>query len=431
LDQNNKILIVTYYWPPAGGPGVQRWLKFVKYLPDLGYDPVVFVPENPSYPMEDLSLIDALPATIQVVKFPIVEPYRWAHFLSKKSTQAISAGIIPSAKKQSWIEKSLLWIRGNFFIPDARILWVKPASQFLEKFILDHHIQTVITTGPPHSVHLIGLTLKNKLPIRWIADFRDPWTTIGYHQSLHLSARSHKKHLDLENTVLQTADDLIVTSPLTKAEFALKTNQNIHVITNGYDGVDLPKVNLDFQFTIAHIGSFLSERNPRILWKVLKDLCLESADFERDFKLVLMGKVSQEILDTLTEFRLTSQLDLRGYVSHQDALIAQRQAQVLLLVEIDTPNTRCIIPGKLFEYMVSNRPILALGPEASDVAQIIQDTQTGCYFEYDTKAEQLKDVIWKWYQMYLEGKLNTHPIGLQQYARKSLTQALVKVIESN
>lgn len=431
MAQNNKILIITYYWPPAGGPGVQRWLKFVKYLPDLGYHPVVFVPENPSYPMEDLSLIDALPSSIQVVKFPIVEPYRWALFLSKTNTQAISAGIISSAKKQSWMEKILLWVRGNFFIPDARILWVKPASQFLEKFISDNEIETVITTGPPHSVHLIGLTLKNKLPIRWIADFRDPWTTIGYHQSLQLSARSHKKHLDLENLVLQTADDLIVTSPLTKAEFAQKTNQKIHVITNGYDHVDLPKITLDTQFTIAHIGSFLSERNPRILWKVLKDLCTESVAFKRDFKLVLMGKVSQEILDTLTEFRLTSQLDLRGYVSHQEALMAQRQAQVLLLVEMDAPNTRCIIPGKLFEYMVSNRPILALGPVASDVAQIIQDTQTGCYFEYDTTADKLKDVIWKWYQMYLAGKLNTHPIGLQQYARKSLTQALVKVIESN
>ena len=429
MAKNNKILIITYYWPPAGGPGVQRWLKFVKYLPDLGVKPIVFVPENPTYPIQDLGLMDEIPSGVEIVKFPIVEPYRWASFLSKKSTRSISSGLIPSSKKQSWVEKMMLWVRGNFFVPDARILWVKPASQFLEKFIQDNQIQTVITTGPPHSVHLIGMQLKEKLKIRWIADFRDPWTTIGYHQSLLLTAQNQKKHLALESKVLQTADELIVTSNLTKDEFATKTNQKIHVITNGYDVVQLPKVDLDSYFSIAHIGSFLSERNPRILWKALKDLCKESTDFKRDFKLVMIGKVSQEVIDTLHEFRLESQLDFRGYVSHQEALIAQRQAQVLLLVEINAPHTRCIIPGKLFEYMVSNRPIVALGPEASDVSQIIQETNTGYYFEYD-ELDRLKDTIWNLYQLYLKGNLKTSPIGLQKYARKSLTQDLVKVLQN-
>ncbi|MCB0428063.1 MAG: glycosyltransferase, partial [Mangrovimonas sp.] len=231
-----KVLIVAYYWPPAGGPGVQRWLKFVKYLPDFGIEPIVFVPENASYPIVDESLNTEISSAATVIKFPIKEPYKLAGFLSK-SSKNISKGIIPDKKKQSLIQQMMLYIRGNFFIPDARIGWVKPSVSFLETYCSEHKIDTLITTGPPHSLHLIGLHLKEKLSLKWITDFRDPWTSIDYHKELKLSKASENKHKALEKQVLTTADQIVVTSESTRLEFEQITSKPIEVITNGYDTV--------------------------------------------------------------------------------------------------------------------------------------------------------------------------------------------------
>src|SRR5699024_2201985 len=208
----DKILIISYYWPPAGGPGVQRWLNFVKFLVEFNKQVVVYVPENPDYPFKDDSFIDEIPSGVTIIKRPIVEPYKWASFLSSSKTKQISKGIIPT-KRQTWIEKSLLWVRGNFFIPDARKFWIKPSVNFLNDYIKDHQINTVITTGPPHSLHLIGMGLKNdNINLNWVADFRDPWTTIGYHTKLKLTKASKNKHITLESKVLRQADKIIVTS---------------------------------------------------------------------------------------------------------------------------------------------------------------------------------------------------------------------------
>ena len=181
-----KALIIAYYWPPAGGPGVQRLFKFVKYLRDFDVEPIVYIPENPSYPINDDSFVNEIPEGLKVIKQPIKEPYKLASKFSKGDSNTISKGIIKNSSKQSLKEKLMLFIRGNFFIPDARIGWVKPSVQFLNKYIRENGIEVVITTGPPHSLHLIALKLKNKLAFNWIADFRDPWTTIGYHKKLKL-----------------------------------------------------------------------------------------------------------------------------------------------------------------------------------------------------------------------------------------------------
>ena len=423
--ETKRILIITYYWPPAGGPGVQRWLKFVKYLPDFGYKPHVYIPENPTYPIVDEKLINEVSEKAIIIKAKIKEPYRWASFLSKNNTKKISSGIIPSKKKQSLIEKIMLWIRGNFFIPDARVLWVKPSVTFLKEYLEQHQIDTIITSGPPHSLHLIGWQLKKEMNVNWIADFRDPWTTIGYHKELMLNQKSERKHKELEKDVLQSADKIIVTSPTTKNEFAKLTAKPIEVITNGYDVEKVSKTLLDEQFTIAHIGSFLSDRNPIILWKALKELAKENKEFAADFRLKLIGKVSQDILDTIDEYKLTKFVDNLGYLSHDEAVLHQRKSQLLLLIEIDSEETRCIIPGKLFEYMVSDRPIVAIGPKASDFETILNETNTGQFFTYDKKAK-LKEVILAHYQLYKENNLKVHPVGLQYYSRKSLTEQLVK-----
>ncbi len=425
-----KILIISYYWPPAGGPGVQRWLKFVKYLPDFNIEPHVYIPQNPTYPLMDEKLIGEISDKAIIIKQPIFEPYQLASFFSKNKTKKISSGIIPNQRKQSLIEKMMLWIRGNIFIPDARVFWVKPSVKFLKKYLFENKIDTIITTGPPHSLHLIGLQLKKELNIIWLADFRDPWTTIGYHKQLKLSSWAAKKHKDLEKEVMNSCDQLIVTSPTTKIEFEAITSKPIEVITNGYDVENVIKKPLDEKFTLAHIGSFLSARNPRILWKALKELTKENKNFKKQFQLKLIGAVSAEVLQAIKEFKLEKYVNNLGYLSHNEAIKEQRSSQVLLLIEIDSEETKCIIPGKLFEYMVSERPIIAIGPENTDFAQIIKETNTGTFFKYD-ELEALKEQILIYFEQFQENNLKVYPVGLQQYSRKSLTQKLAKLLITN
>lgn len=428
MSEPKKLLIITYYWPPAGGPGVQRWLKFVKYLPDFGVQPIVYIPENPTYPIIDKGLEKEISEKAIIIKRNIFEPYQLASFFLKNKTKKISSGIIPNQKKQSFLEKALLWVRGNIFIPDARFLWVNPSVNYLKKYIQENNIDTIVTSGPPHSLHLIGLQLKQDLNIKWLADFRDPWTTIGYHKALKLSAYAKKKHKQLEHQVLNSADTIIVTSKTTKTEFEAITSKPIEVITNGYDVEKVDKQPLDQKFTLAHIGSFLSERNPIILWKALQELVQENQDFKNDFQLKLIGAISQEVLDTISEFKLQDYVQNLGYLSHQEAIEHQRKSQVLLLIEINSEATKSIIPGKLFEYLVSERPIIGIGPEAADFAEIITSTNTGVFFTYDEK-ERLKTLLLEYYNKYKSQNLKVNAIGLQQYSRKNLTQQLVKILK--
>lgn len=422
-----KALIITYYWPPAGGPGVQRWLKFVKYLPEFEVQPVVYVPQNPSYPIVDESLMSEVPKGITMISQPIKEPYQLASFLSGKQSKSISSGIIPSQKKQSLLQKLLLYVRGNFFIPDARKAWVKPSVAFLSDYIQKENIQTIITTGPPHSLHLIGLQLKMKLGVRWLADFRDPWTTIGYHKALKLTKASRKKHQQLEVKVLNTADVVIVTSENTKSEFNLKTKQPIEVITNGYDVYPKIKITKDKKFTISHIGSLLAERSPKNLWRILGELIQEYPDFKAHFQLKLVGVVSDDVLKEIYHHHLKGFVNVVGYVDHDKAIQMQRESQLLLLVEVDSEDTKAIIPGKLFEYMVSDTPIIGIGPRESDVERMLESTNTGTYFYYDSKAE-LKSQILRYFEAYKSNSLETQPIGLKPYSRKSLTEKLARFI---
>lgn len=423
-----KVLIITYYWPPAGGPGVQRWLKFVKYLPDFGIEPIVYIPENPTYPILDQVLADQVSPQTTIVKKAIFEPYGFASVFTKKSIAKISSGIIPRDRKQTPAEKFALWIRGNLFIPDARVFWVRPSVKFLKKYIAENQIETVITTGPPHSLHLIGLKLKAKTDLKWIADFRDPWTSIGYHKSLKLSAMAENKHRSLEEKVLTSADQIIVTSKSTKFEFAQITDRPIDVITNGYDTEIVQNAALDKKFSIAHIGSLLSERNPAILWQALSEMVREVDGFADDFELKLIGTVSAEVLMNIQNYNLTAFTRQLGYIPHTEAIAQQRSSQVLLLVEINSAETKSIIPGKIFEYMVSGRPIVAIGPNGSDFAEIISETNSGVFVDYGQK-EKLMTTLTGFYDEYRAGQLKSHAVGLQKYSRRNLTGALADILK--
>jgi len=424
-----KVLIITYYWPPAGGPGVQRWLKFVKYLRGYQIEPVVYIPSNPDYPLLDDSLKNQIPEGIEIIKHKIFEPYFFAKIFSKKHTSAISSGIIGNEKKQSFLQKLLLYIRGNFFIPDARKFWIKPSVKYLSNYIDRHKIDTIITTGPPHSVHLIGLSLKEKLQVKWIADFRDPWTSIGYHKQLKLSETSEARHIHLEKEVLQNASQIITTSFTTKAEFEQKTGVPICVITNGFDNEGANEAILDKTFTLSHIGSLLSGRNPQNLWKVLEELVNENPEFATDLKLKLVGAVSEEVLDSIKSCGLGKNLEVIGYVPHREAIKLQNSAQVLLLIEIDREEMQGIIPGKLFEYIAAKRPILAVGPEKWDVERILYETGSGNFFNY-RERDELKYRILAYYHLFKQDLLRSESKNIEKYSRRALTAKLADLLKN-
>lgn len=421
-----KVLVITYYWPPAGGPGVQRWLKFVKYLRDFDVEPVLYIPENPHYPLIDNTFLKDIPNDLIIYKHPIKEPYRLASLFSSKKTKRISSGIIQS-KDQSFIEKMFLWVRGNLFIPDARKFWVKPSVNYLRGVLEKEGIDTIITTGPPHSVHLIGYYLKQTKAVNWIADFRDPWTTIGYHKKLKLTSSAKRKHKLLESKVLKSADKIIVTSATTKKEFEQITEQPIKVITNGYDSEISSTQKLDEKFTISHIGSMLTGRNPVKLWQVLSDLLKNNIDFKNALHLQFIGVISDDVLQSLNDFGLQTHFKVVGYVSHEKAIEFQKTSQILLLVEIDSQETIGIIPGKLFEYMAAKRPILGVGPKNWEVADIVNDTKSGCIFEYSDDIA-LKNVILDWFTQYQKGELFVTSKDIEQYSRRELTRKLVEYI---
>jgi len=279
-----KALIITYYWPPAGGSGVQRWLKFVKYFRDFGIEPVVYTVENPNYPIVDESLAKDIPEGMEILTQPIWEPNNLFAFFGKKKTE--SAGFINP--NPTLFGKILQYIRANYFIPDARKFWVKPSISYLKKYLKSNKIDVVITTGPPHSMHLIGLNLKKELNIKWIADFRDPWTEIDYFQQLPLTKKAIVKHHSLENEVLKNADAVLVVGKTMQGNFSV-FNNNVITVTNGFDELLTDEnVALDSKFTLTHIGLMNADRNPKILWEVLSEIVSENKEFETDFELKLI-----------------------------------------------------------------------------------------------------------------------------------------------
>lgn len=424
-----KVLIITYYWPPAGGPGVQRWLKFVKYLPDFNIKPIVYCPKNPSYPALDHSLKQDIDDHLTVLKTNIWEPHQWFKLGFKNKSSRFSKGLIPDQSNQSLLDRLLLSIRGNCFVPDSRKFWVKPSVKYLSNYLLKHQIDTIITTGPPHSLHLIGMKLKAKHNLKWIADFRDPWTAIGYHRALNLTKSTSQLHKKLELQVLNTADHIITTSNATKYLYEPQTTKPMTAITNGFDTQKPKNQTLDKRFTITHIGALHPDRNPTFLWTVLSQILNENLEFKTDFELVLVGEVSPEVRQSLYEYGLDSVLKCVGVVAHSEAVRFQFQTQVLLLIEANTEAASYIIPGKLFEYLNANRPILAIGPKTSDISGVLEDTLTGAYFDY-TDVTALKTHIISLYKAYKSNQLIVTPRNIDKFSRYHCTKQLSEVLNS-
>lgn len=443
MENSKKVLIVTYYWPPAGGPGVQRWLKFAKYLPDFGWEPIIYTPENPSYPLVDETLQKEVPKDLKVIKTKIWEPYRIAEIFSK-SNQKFKGGQFDVGRNQSFLAKLSIFIRGNFFIPDARKFWVKPSIKFLKKYLTENHIETIVTTGPPHSLHLIGLGLKKELPnLQWMADFRDPWTEISYYKHLKLTSRSDKKHRELEKSVFETADVTLATS-YTDAENFRKKGANAFCITNGFDkNFELPnrtivkndidkspllQTNDSGKFTLSYVGVLEQLRNPENLWTALKELCEKHPDFAKDFELKFVGRVDDKILNEIENSILKDNIQKLGYLPHDESVKEMENSALLLITNFPNESSKGIIPGKLFEYLATGNQIISFGPKNADVEKILIKTKAGKHFDY-TQNLEIQDYIFSVYQVWKSGQSIRNLADINEFSRRELTKKLASLLQ--
>lgn len=405
---------------------MQRWVKFVKYLRDFGWEPIVYAPSNPQYPVTDHSFINDIPEDIIILKNKIWEPYRlFKWFTGRGKTENLITGFTYETKKSRVRDDISNWIRSNFFIPDARKFWIKPSIKYLNRYLQENPMDVVITTGPPHSVHLIGLGIKKRLNIKWIADFRDPWTNIDFYSDLLLTKCADKKHHKLEKKVLETADQIIVVSETMKKDFIDSGCKNIFVIPNGYDEDDFADdpVETDTKFSILYTGVLNQAREPKNLWKVLAEMISENEDFAENLEVKLIGNIDHSIFTNLDEVKLSNYVQKYDFLPHDQIIHYQRKAQVLLLPINNTPYAKGIVTGKLFEYLAAKRPILAIGPTDGDVATIINNTKSGKIFDFND-TDSLKQYIRELFKKYQTGNLKTESIKTETYSRKNLTAEL-------
>ena len=427
-----RVLIITYYWPPSGGAGVQRWLKFVKYLRRFGWEPVIYTPENPEFPETDFSLAKDVPENLEVIKQPIWEPYdTYKKLLGRKKEEKINAAFLSEKKKSSILENFSVWIRGNFFIPDARKFWIKPSIKFLQAYLKANPVSAVISTGPPHSMHLIAMEVSKRMNLPWLADFRDPWTNIDFYKDLKLTSRADALHRKLEKQVLSQAGAVTVISRGMEEDCHKLYERRYEVITNGYDPEDTDishPPEMDKKFSIAHIGTLVSSRNPETLWIALKEMLFEDAKFAADLEIKLVGKVDYKVMESIEKYGLTSFLRKIDYMPHNEVVKCQQQSRVLLLIINNTPNAKMILTGKFFEYLVARRPILCLGPADGDAAAILTETNAGLLADFGD-AGAMKNNIRLLYNKFGNGQLNSESSNIEQYSRLELTRKLAAALE--
>jgi len=417
-----KVLIITYYWPPAGGSGVQRWLKFVKYLQGFNIQPIVYTISNPRYPTIDDSLLNDIPENIEVLKHPIWEPTDllfWKRELQQE-------GGISNASKNSFLS----FIRGNFFIPDPKLFWIKPSVKYLQSYLNKNDVDVIISTGPPHSMHLIAEKLHQKNDVKWLADFRDPWSNIYYNKDFKELSFVKNRNKKLEKSVLKKADCVLTVSNALKKEFSKYANR-VEVVTNGFDDdfLEPSKVLLDEKFTISYIGMLPKQSNPENLFRVLQVLCSQHKDFEKDLQLNFIGDISDVVKTAVCKNKLKENTRFIDYVDHTKAIEYQQKAQVLLLLIPNVKKCKGILTGKLFEYLSAKRPILAIGPEDGDLADVIEDTNAGVIVDFDND-DKLSSEILKLYDQYKKGNLEVNSKNTNKYHRKELTKKVAFIINS-
>lgn len=422
--RNKKVLIVAYYWPPSGGSGVQRWLKFSKYLAKLGMEPIVIVPENAAYPDIDTELLKEVPDLVQVEKVKIIEPYQILNKFSKSASGG--TGEVTNGKK-GLKAKLMTWVRGNLFFPDPRTFWVNSCVKRAEKLIHELDIHYLITTGPPHSVHLTGYKIKKRKPeVQWLADFRDPWTDIFYFKDFGFSDKVVQRHKSMEKNVVSAADVVLSASPKMIPGLKAIGAKRIETITNGFDPDDFAKPQKKGDgFVISHVGVLFNKRNSEMLWKALKELCSTHNQFNADLQLRFAGEVGEEIKGSIDALGLSSKTTYLGYLNQKEAVKEQLKAGLSLVLLAN--NEKTIVPGKVVELFGAKNPILGIAPVESPVNDLLEETHYGkCFENSRDQIEGLKDFI---LQVYSNQWQIDYDASLK-YSRPKMAEKLINILES-
>lgn len=425
---DKRVLIISYYWPPTGGSGVQRWVKFSRYLPSEGWQPVVYTPSNPEMITVDESLAAEIPPEVEVIRRPIFEPYEIYRKLSGKKGGAQKGEVNPiNSGKKTLGQKLALFVRGNFFIPDPRCFWIGPSVRYLKNYLKEHPVDVIVSTGPPHSMHLIARKLALATGIPWIADFRDPWTRMFYFKHLGLTPFSARIHRILERKVLDDATVVVAVSPLVRDEFVEMTKTPVELITNGYDGNDVVEVEADGFFNITHTGLFAADGIPQALWDVLARKAACDKTFAGKLRIRLVGKTDAAVLASIEAAGLGANLVNLGYQPHKIAVQEQARATMLMLPLRKEPEYRAVLPGKLFEYLAARRPILGIGQPDGAMARIVADTNTGKTADWEDKATMKAFVDSHW-DAFLEGRILYDGRDVSAYSRLELTRRMAELM---
>lgn len=429
-----KVLIITYYWPPAGGSGVQRWLKFTKYLRDFGWEPVIYTAANPEAPAMDENLLAEVPQGVEVIRKNVREPHDLFRKLTGRKGQRFGAGMASTGKaKSGFLNRLAIWVRGNLFIPDARMLWIRPSARYLSKYLKQNPVDAMVSTGPPHSTHLIALRVSKKNGTPWLADFRDPWTEIDFFHDFKPGYLARSIHAKLERKVLASAQRVVTVTNGWATDLARLGNVEVSVVENGYDPDDfqlIEKANptTPEEFSLTHIGTLSPNRNCNLLWQVLGEMVKENLPFAKRFKLRFVGSVDILAREGIEQNGLLPSTEFLGYLPHQQAVQAQLQSSALLLLVNQSPNAMGIQTGKVFEYMAAGQPILAIGPKGGDTQRLIDETQSGLFVDFTSKDELREGIerLWSWHQKGFEG---FDPSGHERYSRKALTRCMAQLLD--
>jgi hypothetical protein len=428
----NKVLIITYYWPPSGGAGVQRWLKFSKYLPGSGWEPVILTvdPQWAVYPQQDHSLSEEISPSLEIIKTKSSTGF-FSVYKLLTGRKEIPYGGFANEDNPDPAQKFSRFIRGNFVLPDARKGWNRFAFRAALKIIKEKKIDYVITTSPPHSTQLIGLKLKRSLNIKWIADLRDPWTDIYYSDSMYQTCFARKINSSMEKKVLNNADNIITTCNATGKLFRSKLDKTqpagkISTITNGYDPADFNFSTLRPEsFTITYLGTFAGNYDAEVLAEAFDYFGAHNSTI---INLNFIGKTDSKI-EKIFRYKKNVNLGLIPYVEHKKAMEYLAISVALLLVVPSGKNVNEPIPGKLFEYLASKRKIIALAPKDGDVAEILEKTNGGRVFGEDDSG-QLAKYLLNIDKDFLNGIYESNPEGLEKFTRQNLAVNIAGILNS-
>ncbi|MBL4755586.1 MAG: glycosyltransferase, partial [Flavobacteriales bacterium] len=408
--------------------------KFCKYLPEFGWDPVVLTVEAGSYSSKDTSLDEDVIAGLPIYKTKTFEPFTIYNKLRGSKGNAVPVSLMGIKEDKRLIQRLSLYIRANFFIPDARKGWKPHAIREVKKIMREHDISAMITTGPPQSTHLIGLELKKAFRLPWVVDFRDPWTTVYYNKFFPRTAATERKDKSMEDAVLSQADAVIAVSAGLAAEFKDRA-KNLEVIYNGFDDSDIPQISPEVtkSFALEYIGNLKPNQNPNQLWIALKELIAEVPGFKEAFKLNLTGNIDKYLAEDLThKYGLSSILNIISYVSHKEAVERMVRASLLLFIVPEADNNQLIITGKLFEYIASQTPVLAIGPVDGDAAKLLKEAGRDLMIDYDSKDEIKRQILGQFNRWVEWGKISGKhkSTDLIQFSRKHLSEKLGNVLNS-